>query len=43
MLLGNEDRISDNIAMLYWACNSLPQRDSRLQVTEITKKNGKKK
>ncbi len=30
MLLGNEDRIIINIALLYWVCNSLLQNDSRL-------------
>lgn len=32
MLLGNEDRINDNTALLHWACNSLLEHDSNANV-----------
>lgn len=32
MLLGNEDRINDNTALLHWACNSLSEHDSNASV-----------
>lgn len=34
MLLGNEDRINDNTALLHWACNSLLEHDSNAKCVE---------